>query len=88
MVIQTDYSMRQNMQNDHTKSHVTKPTSEKQIAPTTVGPNNVQYHNRAQGSGSGSSYHATGTTNMVKSIAVFTSNQIADKNYNSNFDVI
>lgn len=60
--VQTDHSMRQNLQNDQTKSHVTKPTTPNQIPST----KNAQM-NRAQGNGSGSNHHFSGASNMVKS---------------------
>lgn len=64
-----DYSTRQNLQNDQTKSHVTKPTPAKQI-PSTVGTSNVQ-NNRAQGSNSGSNYRSSGASNMVNLMFYF-----------------
>lgn len=57
-------SMRQNWQNDHTKSNFGNPALAKQNA-STSGPNN-----RGQMSGSGGNHRAPDASSMVCSIAI------------------
>lgn len=57
--------MRQNLQNEHTKSHVINPALAKQNV-STAGPSN-----RGQANGPGSNHRAPDASSMVRSIGFF-----------------